>query len=100
MAKLGAKAYNFRAFFNAPTEIFLVLTGFFRLGVTSELFGQVNVLDGQQPKVYVVIEGFGSNHFLPTELTACKSFAITGVKRPFVVTLKMNDNVLQKPYRC
>ena len=99
MAKLGAKAYNFRAFFNAPTEIFLVLTGFFRLGVTSELFGQVNVLDGQQPKVYVVIEGFGADHFLTAEPTAFKGFAITGVERPFVFALEMLDDVLKKPYR-
>ena len=99
MAELSAKAYNFRAFFNAPTEIFLVLTGFFRLGVTSELFGQVNVLDGQQPKVYVVIEGFGADHFLTAEPTAFKGFAITGVERPFVFALEMLDDVLKKPYR-
>ena len=80
------------------TEIFLVLTGFFRLGVTSELFGQIDVLDGKQTQIHIVVEGFGANHFFTAKLAACKSFAITGIKRPLVLTLEMLDNILKKSY--
>ena len=98
VAKLGAKAHDLGAFFDAPTEIFLVLTGFFRLGVTSELFGQIDVLDGKQTQIHIVVEGFGANHFFTAKLAACKSFAITGIKRPLVLTLEMLDNILKKSY--
>lgn len=99
MAELSAKAHDLGAFFNAPTEIFLVLTGFFCFRVSTKFLGQVDVLDGQQTQIHVVVEGFGTDHFLTAEPTAFKGLAITGVKRPFVITLEMLDDVLKKPYR-
>ena len=70
MAKLGAKLHDLRAFFNAPTEIFLVLTGFFRFRIVTKFLGQVDVLDGKQTQIHVVVEGFGTDYFLATELAA------------------------------
>jgi hypothetical protein len=99
MAKLSAKVHDLGAFFNAPIKVLLVLTGFLESRITAELFGEVNVSDGEQAKIHVVIEGLGANHFLTAELTAFKGFAITGIERPFVITLEMLDDVLKKPYR-
>ena len=99
MAKLSAKVHDLGAFFNAPTKVLLVLTGFFRFRVSTKFLRQVDVLDGQQTQIHVAVEGFGANHFLTAELTAFKGLALTGVERPFVITLEMLDDVLKKPYR-
>jgi len=99
MAKLSAKGYDLWAFFNASTENLLVLTGFFRFRVSTKFLRQVDVLDGQQTQIYVVVEGFGADHFLTAELAVRQCLAITGIKRPFVFALEMLDDVLKKPYR-
>lgn len=40
--EFGARIHDLRAFFDAPTENFLVFTDSFCFGVTAELLGQVN----------------------------------------------------------
>ena len=80
VTEFGTKFHNFGAFFDAPTENILALAGFFRFRVAAKLFGQVDVLDGKQTQIHVVVKGLGADHFLPTEFAAFKSFAIAGVK--------------------
>ena len=100
VTEFGTKFHNFRAFFDAPTENFLVLTSFFRFRVATEFIGQINVLDGKQTQIHIVVEGLGTNHFLTAEFSAFKSLAIAGVKRPFVLTLEMLYDILKESYRC
>lgn len=99
MTKFGTILQNCGAFFDAPTENFLVLTDFFRFCTAAELVGEVDVLDGQQAEIRVVVQGLGTDHFLPAELALRESFAVTRVQRPLFVALKMLYDISKEPYR-
>lgn len=69
---------------------------FFALGITAELFGQVDVFDGKQAKIHVIVERFCTNDLLTAEFFTLKSLAVAGIERPFFFALEMLHDVLKK----
>ena len=76
------------AFFDAPTENLPVLTDSFHFCVTTQLLWQINVPDWQQTEIHVIVQGLGTDNFIPTELAAFKRFAVAGIQKAFFVALK------------
>ena len=71
---------RFRTFLDACAEISLVFTDFFSLGIAAELLGQVDVFDGQQTKIYVIVESFRADHLTPAEFSAFQCGTAGGIQ--------------------
>ena len=68
--------------FNTVTKIFLLLTNFIFLGVPSEFLGKINVFQGDQPQIDIVVERFGTNNLVTPEQAAFQCMTITSIQRP------------------
>lgn len=80
-----------RAFFDAPSEIFL-FSRTFLLRIAPELFVEINVLDGQQTELHVVIKVLGVYHFRTMKCAVFQRSAVVGTK---VTNGHRSENILR-----
>ena len=55
----------------------------------AKLFEPVDVFDGQESEIHVVVEGFSVDHFFTAEFTVFQGCAAASVQRPLGVSLEM-----------
>ncbi len=95
MTEFFTAFHNFLTFFNAFSEVFPIFLHTFCLRVPPQLLGEIYVLDGQKAEIDIVVQCFGTNHFLSAEFPRQEGSTEASIQRP-VFFLELFDHVFQK----